>query len=446
MMKTGICCILAGLSCFFLFAEEPTASDLKIQEAFTGHMADFAQKVDADKLKAQLKEKGPEGFCWVEFRYLNGLLTSYALTGETEYLEMFRESFAVFAGLMEEGEDGYLGWFGPTLPDRKPKDNPELEVDEIQTNFRAMGILARWVELARREEAYASEHAETITHYLTLMEKQLFPKWDARDHFVEIPGKGGVYRWMDYPIQEGVSLSFEKLSIMVNGLLALYRVTENPIYMKRALEVGAWYKSNLILKDGHYEWMSWVPAGEWDIHPEKEDAWRVGWMAPDPNAAWYVASVSIALNLYQHGLLFDDEDLARFIQTQKEMCWNGNMENPEYRSVSGETSKWIKGRFLSLQLANHDSVLKQLAFYGPHEAQQLADSSSSWKGGVAADEYIQEKYLTRDLSQPYLSFGEEYLQDEDSKAFYTQINQPVREAAVVIPRTPSIWHDLNSNQ
>ncbi len=439
MIKTGIYCILLALCRFSLYSQEPTASDLKIQEAFTAHMTDFAQNVDTDKLKAKLKEKGPEGFCWVEFRYLNGMLTSYELTRDTKYLDLFRDSFAVFQGLMEKGPDGYLGWYGPTLPDRKPKDNPALEVDEIQTNFRAVGILARWVELAKQDEDYATENAETIKQYLTLMEEQLFPKWDAREHFREIPGKGGVYRWLDYPIQEGVSLSFEKLSIMVNGLLALYRVTENPVYMQRALQVGAWYKSNLILKDGHYEWMSWVPAGEWDIHPEKEDAWRVGWMAPDPNAAWYVSSVSIAVNLYRHGLLFDDEDLARFIKTQKEMCWNGDMENPEYRSVSGETSKWIKGRFLSPELANFDPVIHQLAFQGPHEAQQLANAASSWKGGVGAEGYIQEKYLNPDTAQPFIGFGKKYLEDEASKTFYDQINQPVEEDTVVIPRTPAVW-------
>lgn len=308
-------------------------------------------------------------------------------------------------------------------------------------NFRAISLLAGWVELARRDKDYAAKNTETIKAYLELMEKHLFPKWDARRHFAEIPGRGGVYYGLDYPIPTKVTLSHEKLSIMVDGLLKLHHVTGNGAYLRRALQVGAWYKSCLSLKDDHYEWMSWVPAGKWDVDPSKEDAWRVGWIAPDPNGPWYVTSLSIAMNLYQHGLLFDDTDLARFVKTQKTMCWNGDMEKPEYRTVAGATSKWVKGRFLSHQLANYDTTLRKLAFDGPHEAETLKDADNSWKGGANAQDYVREKFLVGPQvakgQEPYAAVGEKFLADKGNKEFYDGLFFEVKAPGAVVPLKPS---------
>jgi len=414
--------------------------DRVVLERFINHAVTFAEGLSEEKVLSKCRE-APEMFAWVEFRYLNCLNLAYELTGDTRHLELFRDRFKLFRKIMSTGQDEYLGWYGMALKSRRPKDKPDLQIDELQMNFRAMSLLAHWVELARSRPEYASKRADTIKAYLDLMEKHLFPKWDARGHFAEIPGRGGVYHGLDYPIKTMVTLSHEKLSIMVDGLLRLHRVTGNDIYLKRALQLGAWFKSNLSLKDGHYEWMSWVPAGKWDVHPTKEDAWRTGWIAPDPKGGWYVTALSIALSLYQHGLLFDETDLKRFIKTQKTMCWNGDMEKPEYRTVAGATSKWVKGRFLSGQLAHYDPVLRKLAFHGPHEASVLKNAESSWKGGANAQSYVKEKYLMAPLiaekARPYLAVGTKFLAGKDNKAFYDSLFFEVKAPGAVTPLKPS---------
>ncbi|NLX59809.1 MAG: hypothetical protein GXY74_12050 [Phycisphaerae bacterium] len=415
------------------------ADDRVVLERFIGHAVVYARGLTQEQVLARCRE-APEMFAWVEFRHLNCLNVAYQLTGDTQYLDLLRDGFALFRAIMTTGPDEYLGWYGKPIEPRRLKDQPDLQIDELQMNFRAISLLAGWVELARSNEGYAARNAETVRAYVELMEKHLFPKWDARGHFAEIPGRGGVYYGLDYPIPTKVTLSHEKLSIMVDGLLRLHRVTGRDVYLRRALQVGAWFKSNLALKEDHYEWMSWAPAGKWDVHPDKPDAWRVGWIAPDPNGPWYVTSLSIALNLYQHGLLFTDADLERFVKTQKTMCWNGDLERPEYRTVAGATGKWIKGRFLSYQVAHYDPVLRRLAFDGPHEAEQLKGSSSSWAGGANAQDYICEKFLMAPRvakhPKPYASVGERFLADKGNKDFYDGLFFEVTAPGAATPRTP----------
>ena len=405
--------------------------DEQIIRQFIGHATTFAVNLKAEAV-AEKCRKHPEMFAWVEFNYLKCLNVAYELTGDTDYLDLLSDTFdANFKPILGRGPDDYLGWYGSPITPRIPKDNPDIQIDEIQMNFRAIGMLAEWIELAREDGAYAAKKKEVIDVYLELMEKHLFPKWDERGHFSLIEGRGGVYHGLDYPIKGGVTLSHEKLSIIVDACLRLYRVTGNDLYMQRALLVGQWFKSCLTEVDGHYEWMSWVPAGEWDRDSSKENGLKISWVAPDPNSQWYVSALSIALNLYQYGLLFSEEDLKRFVQTQKTMCWNGDVENPEYRNVAGHKNEWVKGRFLSYQIAPYDATLTQLAFYGPHEEEVEAKADSSWQGGANGRSYIVQKYLMQPLvkgaKQPFTSIGLKFLKQKKNQAFLKELTYPADE-------------------
>ncbi len=412
-----------------------------VLEAFIGHAKAFAAK-QTPELVAEKCAKSPESFAWVDFPYLNCLNISYELTGDSRYLDILRDTFQLYRNLMSTSGDEFLGWYGSPIPPRIPKDNPDIQIDEIQMTFRAIALLSRWVQHARENPEYAHANAATIDAYLALMKDHLYPKWDQRGHYAHLPNRGGVYRGLDYPIPGGTSLSHEKLSIMFTGLWELYRVTGDDTYLHRALEIGAWFRSALTLKDGHYEWMSWEPAGPWDVSPDKPDAWKVGWIAPDPNAAWYVAALSTALTLYQSGLMFTEEDLARFVKTQKEMCWDVNMENPTYRTVAGATGKYVKGRFLSNQLANYDPTLSKLAFFGPHEAETLANTASDWKGGANASGYVVQKFLVRPMvtksPQPFAEVGRQFLAKPENKKFYDDLMASLPEVGThTCPLKPS---------
>jgi len=425
-----------------------------VLERYIGHATKYAEGLTPEKVKARCAD-APEIFAWVEFPNLNCLLDAYALTGDTKYLDTFKQAFGLFPAIMEKGDDGYLGWWGkPVKQHLRGAENPDTRIDELQTSFRCITILAYWVEMARRTPAYAESNKEVISEYLDLMEKQLFPKWDARGFFADLKSEGGVYRGLDYPLSNqkapGVTLSHEKCSIAVDGLLNLYRVTKNDAYMRRAIQLGTRYKHCLSLKDGHYEWMSWEPGGTWDVSPTKPDAWVIGWIGPDPMAEWYAAALSIAVNLYQHGVVFDDEDIARFIATQKTRCWNGDFAAPQYRTVGGVSSaesKFVTGRFLSCPLALYDADLSRLAFDGPHEAEVLEKSTNPWKGGVALTPYVRAKYLQRpDIGQekqPFAGFGKAFLANPENRVFYEKLKFTVVAPGKITPLKPSEMFPAN---
>jgi hypothetical protein len=414
--------------------------DNLIVTSFIRHAVDFARQRDPGRVSRDCA-RSPESFAWVDFRYLNCLNIAYELTGDTRYLDLFRDTFRLYLDILRPAPDGFLGWMGSPIPSRLPADNPTSQIDELQMSFRAISILSGWIELARRDPAYAEQNRETITTCLNLMEAHLFPKWDRRGYYVETGEGRGVYRGLDYPADGFLTLSHEKTAIVVDGLLALHRVTGNDLYLMRALRLGARFKDCLSVVDGHYEWLSWCPSGPWDVAPGGADAWKVGWMAPDPKGEWYVAALSIATNLYRHGLLFDDHDIARFVCTQKEMCWNGDLEHPVYRTVSGQANKFTSGRFLSYQLAQYDATLARLAFRGPHEEEAARDASSSWKGGANAQDYIREKFVLAPgihaNPRPYAEFGRSFLAGPVNRARYEQLRRERVTPDVRAPLKPS---------
>jgi len=268
-------------------------NDQAILEHFVTHSIEKVKGVTFDEVKKQCLE-APEMFAWKYFPYLDALLISYDLTGDKQILDLFLKNFAFYEKLLSTGTDDFLGWYGKPIPPRILKDQPDLLIDELQMNFRVIALLSEWIRQARSDKTYATEHAAEIKRFIELMEKHLYPKWDARGHYIDLGKEGGTYKGLDFPIQIFITLSHEKLSMMVDGLLKLHFITKNDRYLKRTIKLGTWLKTRLLLVDGHYEWMSWEPSGEWDKHPEKENKWKTGWMAPDPRAGWYAAGVSMS--------------------------------------------------------------------------------------------------------------------------------------------------------
>ncbi|CAM2867348.1 hypothetical protein [Rariglobus hedericola] len=416
------------------------AGDKLIVTAFIRHAVEFAKQRNPERVSRDCA-RSPESFAWVDFRYLNCLNISYELTGDTQYLDLFRDTFRLYLDILRPASDGFLGWMGSPIPSRLSADNPTLQIDELQMSFRAISILSRWIELARVSPSYADQNQETIKAYLDLMESQLYPKWDKRGYFAETGEGRGVYRGLDFPSDGFLTLAHEKTALVVDGLLALHRVTGNDSYLKRALQLGARFKDCLSLVDGHYEWLSWCPAGPWDVAPGGADAWKVGWMAPDPRGEWYAAGVSIATSLYRHGLLFTDEDIGRFLRTQKEMCWNGDTERPAYRTVSGQANKFTVGRFLSYQLAHYDETLSRLAFRGPHEEEAGRNAASSWLGGADAQDYVREKFVVapgiRANPRSFEWVGRRFLENPPNRALHEQLDRERTTPDVKVPCKPS---------
>jgi hypothetical protein len=117
--------------------------------------------------------------------------------------------------------------------------------------------------------------------------------------------------------------------------------------------------------------------------------------------------------------VFTEEDIARFVRTQKEMCWNGDFEAPAWRNVAGATDeKWIKGRFLSPMLAPYDETVRKLAFEGVLAAEAVKNAGNSWKGGANAQDLVRENYVVAGKTRPYAAVGAAFLGKTENRAWY----------------------------
>jgi hypothetical protein len=420
--------------------DRPHVSDEK-DKAVLGEFREHARR-EAAKLTAehfQQKEE-PEMLCWVELKQMRMSLVAYELTGEVDHLRDFARALENLRSALRRGPDGFLGWRGKPIEPLRDPAKPDVEIDEIQTSFRAVGVLSHFVEIVDGEDRLKREFGHLREPLVDLMESHLVKKWDARGRWVDLGPVGGVYRWNAayVPKKAGLSLPWEKLSIAVDGLLRLCRVTGNDEYMRKAIKLGTRMKRCMQLQDGRYLWYNWVPAGEWDVHPDDPNKWK-SWLGRSPIAAWYSTTAASAILLYHHGVVFDRTDVERILKTQMEVCWNGDVENPEYFNVEGKPMKPGQ-RFLCQDLAPFSKKLASFAFGGTMQQERFDRRESPWQGGVIAMGYLQCKYL--DLPRAvggrrmYAEYGERFMADEANREFVEQHAFEVVEPGFQIPTTP----------
>jgi hypothetical protein len=361
-------------------------ADKPVLEAFLAHAKVEAQGMTVEKLKAV---ETPETFCWVQLPKLNMSLTAYELTENPEHLRNFQAGFANLRSIMVEGPDGLLGWWGKPIPSLVDPAKADVKTNEIQTDFRAIGLLARFVTLAKGQPEFEA----TSKEYLALIENHLLKKWES--YYSDLGDRGGVYRWnKDYiPLKANITLSHEKQAIMIEAMLNLYRATGKAEHRDRAAALGTFLKKSMKEVDGRYQWMFWDLGGDWDREGAKPDGKVRHWIGPEPQGVWYAATVGSAVMLYHHGLVFDEADIAKFRKTQMEVCWNGDLQKPAFKLVDGSAPKKDTERFVAPSLTPWEPTLAELLYAGAWQAERVAKAKDAWQGGVVAGEWLRGKYL-----------------------------------------------------
>jgi len=398
------------------------AKDRQIVEDFLKHTAKVPEWLSLDRCKETAAEK-PTDFCWVILPQASMLLTAYETTGDLKYLDLFVETFANMRAAMTKGPDGYLGWYGKAHPVFFDPEDPDRKVDNVITGFRAVAVLARFLELAAGDPDLSSKYARQRTEYLDLMEHHMVRKWDARGNCVDLGKTGAVYRaHAAYkPTRAHLTLPHNMHSIIVRGLLPLYRVTGKDEYMTRAVKLGTRFKRCLTLKDGHYQWNYWDPAGAWDVHPSDAATWK-HWIGPEHTGAYYSSTLSQAVVLYHHGVVFDKTDIERFVKTQTEVVWNGDLENPRWARADGSVKeKYTQGPYMCVDLAPFSEKVYRFLFTGARQDERVERAGHSWQGGPVADGWIRGKLITCPAAaggrQVHLEAGKRFLAEAENRAF-----------------------------
>jgi hypothetical protein len=441
LAAAAMVCLLAAP----LLAAEPVkmgdAKDAQLLQAFLKHVGTLGQRLSPQACQ-KTADEATENYTWILLPQLSMPLTAYEITADANHLDLFVKVFANMRSAMTQDSAGFWGWYG--LPEKGYEDpaHPTMKLDVTINDFRAVELLSRFLELVAADPALTAKYAKQRLEYVDLMENHLVKKWVARGQFVDL-GKGGAIQRAHpelKPDSSHLTLPHNKHSIVIHGLLGLYRATGNDEYMKQAVQLGVRFKHSLSLKDGHYEWNYWDPAGAWDVNPAKTNAWK-HWIGPEHKGGYYSSTLSQAVLLFQHGVVFDKGDMDRFLKTQMTKCWNGDAADPKWFRVDGTTDKqYAVGEYICPALAIFEAKIGDFLYTGARQDAKLTKLDDWWDAGVGLDGWLRGKYI--DLpqgqggKQVYLQAGQRFLKNKANQDWLKALEFDVTGTGYAPPLTP----------
>jgi len=365
-------------------------ADRPVLEAFLKHVDGSAGWCTAERMEQFARR--PEDIVWQASGYIRLPLLAYRLTGDAAYLDAFVERCDALFACLTKGPDGFLGWYGLPLDLFRHPDHPDRKADVVLTSFEAAHLVADFAGAVQADASLRRRYARPAKRYLDVAEEHLVRKWDARGCFKDLGQRGAVYVTHPdlKPVKASLTQPHNKHAKIARALLALYKATGHDAHLAKAVKLAARFKRCLSLEGGRYRWNYWDPAGPWDVQPENRGQWK-HWIGPEHRGGYYSLSLSQAVLLYEHGLVFDRADVDRFVRTQTEVCWNGDLERPRWARVDGRAADQ---RYLCSLLAPFDERIYRVAFTGPAQRERVERRAHSWQGSVVAAGYLETKYLT----------------------------------------------------
>lgn len=414
-------------------AREPIAmcceEDTLILQAFLRHTESSLARFTPE---AVAKIEQPEDICWQWAQYLAMPLVAYQITAQTAYLDKFVQALDVLLTRLRPGPDGFLGFRGLPYELFRNPANPHAEIDVDIAEFEVTQRICDFVEIVRQEAPLAQKYAEPVQRYLELAQRHLAgPKWEQRGCYVDLGTQGAVFRM---PAECGnnrdnLTNPHNKQSKICRAYLALYRVSGEDEYFRRAIKLGVRFKRMLRLQGDCYVWHYWDPAGDWDRRADNPQQWK-HWIGPEHRGGYHALTVAMAAALYDHGVVFDRTDMERFANTQLKICWNGSLEAPEFRTTGGQPSRDPQaGAFIAPALAPFAPAVAEYCFGRRATQERLQQREHGWRGGVGALEYLTGKYLRPLSAEPTkLSYREKFASRPENAAFLKEMEYLIPSA------------------
>jgi len=325
---TGVFCLNA-----YLYAAETGGPDISPEEL-------SRRMINNPDLK-----KYPKGeiFCWHARVGMNRFVDNFTITGDPNWIKAGIEYCDFLLDKMDTAPDGYKGWIGPYGYDRKCWCDVHVGDAILLTGI--LDVAVAIVENPSLKELYADK-AET---YVKTAKKHFVEKWDKRGTWRE-DGPYGTYvsydkyldpdNFKEWKHGEEITRSelnhpFNKEMDAAQVCLRLYRLTGDQFYRDKAEKIFFFAKSRFQYFDDHYVWNYFEPFGPWDIDLKRKDARH--WVNVHPYRSGYQAGeVSKIAEAYHYGIVFDQQDIQRIINTNLKVMWNGDRENPEFINSNGK--------------------------------------------------------------------------------------------------------------
>ena len=275
---------------------------------------------------------------WLTRPFLDGFYYGYMVTKDPKWVEMEVDWADSLIKRALKGPDGYPGW---------PKKAGDKYMDKLLGEAMVLRPIVLMSAEILKTPTLKEKYGQKAEGYIKLAE-QMFKKWDSRGCWREVNG-GGVWvsppfsidrktgKWTEGYEQrktDGFSFPNNMQNYIARWLIAMYDVTEKPVYKERAEKWWQVMKSRMRLRaDGkYYVWNYWQPAGPWDYKPNGSPK---HWVGVHPNGDYYGIDVSGIVAAYEHGLVFTKEDIDRLIATNRDFMWNKQIQGAKFQRIDG---------------------------------------------------------------------------------------------------------------
>jgi hypothetical protein len=310
-----------------------------------------------------------EDFCWHAAYDLNRFVDAYLAWKDTSWLDWGVRYYEFLVERMDTGPDGYRGWIGPYEYDESVWCDVHVG-DAILLN----GMVG-FAEVVLADPALAAKYGESAHKYVGLARRDLFEKWDARGTWTADGPYGGYRSWnrygapgnlRDWTVRDDIrnsnlSLPFNKQDDLAAVALKLHRITGEEKFRDRAARIFAFQKSRFQLVDDHYAWNYWEPYGAPDV--DLAAGKTKHWVGVHPDRPYQQGEVAHMVDAYETGVVFDERDMRRILNTNLKVMWNGSVEAPAFRNsnagLPGANPKNTAGA-LWPALAEFDDTVRRL--------------------------------------------------------------------------------------
>ncbi len=289
-----------------------------------------------------LKNYNGESFCWQAAYGMDRFVNNYRLTKNTEWLDAGVKYYDFLIDSRLIDPDGYKGWIGEYMYDR------EYYQDALVGDAILMAGILDFCVLVLEDERLKAEYGDKANEYVQSARKDCIEKWDFRGCWVDDAPYGSyigfnkylrkdnLKEWIDAPdvSRSGVSHPFNKQMDVAEVCLQLHRITGEQFYWDRAEKIYFTAKSHFQFFDNHYCWNYYEPLYPGDVDLGKNETRHGVWVHPW-RSGYQAGEVHQIVNAYHHGIVFDSVDIQRIINTNLEVMWNRDRENPRFINSNG---------------------------------------------------------------------------------------------------------------
>ncbi len=281
-----------------------------------------------------------ESFCWNARVGMDGYVDNYELTKNSEWLDAGIKYYDWLISKMDTDPDGYKGWIGPA--------DGNLWQDAMVGDAILMDGILNFCVLVQEDSNLKAKYGEKANEYVNLIKREFFEKYDKRGCWVE-DGPYGTYigfvkflkpndltHWVPGPgnTNPGISNPFNKQMDAGIVCLKMWRITKDNFYKDRAQKIFFTAKSHFQYFDNHYCWNYFDPLYKGDVDVRRNTTrhwvdvhmWRSGYQASE---------VDKIAEAYHYGIVFDETDIKRIINTNLKVMWNGDRIHPKFINSNG---------------------------------------------------------------------------------------------------------------